>query len=88
MSTSTNPNGVGALLKAHRVVLIRAVNGWMVTTERGGLVDPDKTFFCFESTRSLAHHLVAMLGETKWIVAEQPRHDKGKFQPKEHPANE
>lgn len=78
-----NPNGVGAFLKASRIVLIRAVNGWLVTTERGGLVDPDKPFFCFESTASLAHHLKAMVGETKWIVSEPARDEKGKFQPKE-----
>lgn len=83
MNTPLNPNGVGALLHAKKIILHRAVNGWMVTGEENAFQLMDKPFFCFESTVSLAHHLKAMLGETKWIVSESPlRDDKGKFQSK------
>lgn len=77
-----NPNGVGALLHARKVMLYRAVNGWLVSGEDSDFHTISKPFFCFESTASLAHHLKAMLGETKWIVSEPARDEKGKFQPK------
>lgn len=77
-----NPNGVGALLHAKKVILHRAVNGWMVTAEDNAYDITKNPFFCFESTSSLAYHLKAMLGETKWIVSEPARDEKGKFQPK------
>lgn len=75
-----NPNGVGAFLNATEIRLIRAVNGWLVSAKGGSsFVDLDKPIFVFESTASLAKHLLAMVGESKWTLLEQPRNEKGKF---------
>ncbi len=87
MNKPLNPNGVGALLTAKKIILHRAVNGWMVTGEDNQFEILDRPFFCFESTASLAKHLTVMLGESKWAVCEQPRDTKGHFVPQK-PANE
>lgn len=81
MSAELNPNGKGALLKAREIKLIRAENGWLVKDANKGadLTFNPQTFFCFESTASLAKHLAAMVGETKWTVCEPSRDSSGKF---------
>lgn len=77
--SALNPNGVGALLTAPQILLIRCVNGWMVRDNRHNIFDKDVPHFVFESTASLARQLEAMIGKSEWIISTPPRDENGKF---------
>lgn len=69
------------LHKARQIILTRCDGGWIVRDESESGMSSKQPLFCFESTASLAKHLVALLRETKWTVQELviPRRPDGKF---------